>query len=249
MLNKLLYETPLKAFDYQVIHEDSPDRRGIDVAMLYRESKFIPVSFKFFNVRFPFDTASKTRDILYVKGLISETDTLHLFVNHWPSRYGGYMATRPKREFVARLLRSQADSLISLTINPFILIMGDFNDEPVDESLAKYLNAKMDTLNFVDSDLINLMGFIDRDWKTGTSKYQESWNIIDQIIVSGNFLKKGNPVYIDPNSIKIYNPGFLLEDDLKHTGKKPFRTYNGFKYIGGFSDHLPVCVDVELITK
>lgn len=244
VLNKLIFQTPLKSFDYKIIHQDSPDRRGIDIAMIYRESMFEPLISAYINIRFPFDTNSRTRDILYVKGLIFNRDTMHLFVNHWPSRYGGYMATKPKREFVARLLRSKVDSLVNLTSNPNILIMGDFNDEPTDESLVRYLDAKMDTLNIARTDLVNLMGFIDRDWKTGTSKYQESWNTIDQMIVSGNLLKKGNPVYINPNSIKIYNSEFLLEDDLKHSGKKPFRTYNGFNYSGGFSDHLPIYVNI-----
>ncbi len=245
VLNKLVYQTPLKTFDYKIIHEESPDWRGIDVALIYRSTEFAPISYKTIGIRFPFDTASRTRDILYVKGILSENDTVHLFVNHWPSRYGGYLVTKPKREFVAAVLRKQVDSLFFADTNPNIIIMGDFNDEPWDESLEKVLKAKLDTSDLKHNDLFNLMSYYKKDGDLGTSKYMEAWSFIDQFIVSSNLISGRQKFQLLNGKARIYNPEFLLEDDFKHLGKKPFRTYIGFSYNNGYSDHLPIYIDLK----
>lgn len=244
VLNKLVYQTPLKTFDYKIIHEESPDWRGIDVALIYRSSGFTPIEYKTIGIRFPFDTASRTRDILYVKGVLSETDTVNIFVNHWPSRYGGYLVTKPKREFVASILRKQIDSLFLADSDPNIIIMGDFNDEPWDESLEVVLNAKMDTTGLQRNELYNLMSVFQKDWDGGTSKYIEDWSIIDQFIVSANLVNGNQRLQVLDGRAQIYNPEFLLEDDFKHLGKKPYRTYVGFSYNNGYSDHLPIYIDL-----
>jgi endonuclease/exonuclease/phosphatase family metal-dependent hydrolase len=244
VLNKLVYQTPLKTFDYKIIHEESPDRRGIDVALIYRSSQFVPIEHHTVGIRFPFDTASRTRDILYVKGVLSEKDTVHVFVNHWPSRYGGYLVTKPKREFVASVLRKEIDSLYLVDYDPNIIIMGDFNDEPWDESVMNELNAKMDTLKLQSNDLFNLMSRYQKDWDGGTNKYQEDWGIIDQFIVSANLISGKQNLQILNKSAIVYSPEFLLEEDFKYLGKKPFRTYVGFSYNRGYSDHLPIYIDL-----
>ncbi|MCD4665181.1 MAG: endonuclease [Bacteroidales bacterium] len=244
VLNKLVYETPLKNFNYKVIHEESPDWRGIDVALLYHPDKFKTLTYKTFPIRFPFDTTSRTRDILYVKGLAYDSDTIHLFINHWPSRYGGHLATKPKREFVASILRLQVDSIFSLNPNANILIMGDFNDDPSDESLKRVLNAKGDTTKLQSSDLYNLMFVYDNDWKTGTLKYKENWNVFDQFIISGSLLTGSTGLKISDEGAKIFSADYLIQEDTKYLGTKPFRTYSGPKYQGGFSDHLPVYLDL-----
>lgn len=112
VLNKLIYASPLKRFGYRAIHRDSPDNRGIDVAVLFREEHFVPIKAEWITICFPFDTSAKTRDILYVKGMLFSADTLHLFVNHWPSRRGGEAASAPRRNFVAGVLRGKVDSII-----------------------------------------------------------------------------------------------------------------------------------------
>ena len=244
VLNKLIYKTPLKNLDYKIIHEESPDWRGIDVALLYRQDKFEPLYFETINIRFPFDTSKRTRDILYVKGLIADNDTIHLFVNHWPSRYGGYLASKPKREFVASVLKNKTDSVFKTNRLANILIMGDFNDDPADESLTIFLKAKSDTSELVNPGLFNLMSVYKKEWKAGTLKYKENWNVFDQIIVSDALLFGSNNLIISPERAKIYNADFLFEEDSKYLGKKPFRTYTGAKYNDGYSDHLPVFVDV-----
>jgi endonuclease/exonuclease/phosphatase family metal-dependent hydrolase len=246
VLNRLVYQTPLKTFDYKIIHEESPDNRGIDVAMIYRSTHFTPLSHHNIPVGFPFDSSSKTRDILYVKGYLHNMDTVHLFVNHWPSRYGGHLETDPKREHAALILRIYLDSLNSEYDKPNIILMGDFNDEPEDKSMKEVLVANLDSISLMDYDFFNLMGNYRDDPNTGTVKYQQSWMTIDQIIVSANLVKGNQPLQISRDGGRIYSPDFLLEEDFKYLGIKPFRTYIGYTYNAGFSDHLPVYVDLIL---
>jgi len=249
VLNKLVYETPLKNSAYKIIHFDSPDRRGIDVAFLYRQSAFNPlVSFPV-RIDLPDDTAFKTRDILYIKGILGETDTVHFFVNHWPSRYGGYEDSKPKRMFVASVLREKVDSLQKADGDPNIIIMGDFNDEPSDESIQSILSAKTDPSELNNSDLFDMMGVVQKEAGIGTNKYREDWSVIDQFIVSGNLLSVGNNIFVSPEGAQVYAPDFLLEDDRVHLGKQPFRTYEGFSYHGGFSDHLPIYLEIVRTVK
>ncbi|MBC8486352.1 MAG: endonuclease [Bacteroidetes bacterium] len=244
VLNKLIYETPLKNIGYKIVHEESPDKRGIDVAFLYRPDKFEPLWHEAIGVYFPFDTSSKTRDILYVKGVIANTDTIHFFVNHWPSRYGGYLVTKPKREFVAGVLRTKVDSIFQTDIEAKILIMGDFNDDPDDESVLNVLNAKSDTAGLQNTDLFNLMFIYEKKWKSGTLKYLGKWNVFDQLIISEALFSGVSGLKISDEGAKIFNPDFLFEEDMKYLGIKPFRTYSGPKYQGGFSDHLPIYLDL-----
>lgn len=255
VLTKLVYNSPLASLGYRIIHRDSPDNRGIDVAMLYRPDLFTPLITEWLAIRFPADTTVKTREILYAKGLLFNTDTIHLFVNHWPSRRGGEAASAPRRNFVASVLRRKVDSVLlsdtrygirELLISdpaspisyPFIVIMGDFNDEPENESLHHFLRARLDTLNLKPGDLVNLMLLL--PGKPGSHKFKEHWGLLDQFIVSGSLLDKHGSLQIDPSGVRIFNPPFLLEDDLKYLDKKPKRTYVGPRYKGGFSDHLPI---------
>jgi hypothetical protein len=246
VLNLLLKETPLEKFGYKIIHRESPDPRGIDVAMLYRPEKFKPVYTRPIAIRFPFDTAARTRDILYVKGLVLNRDTLHLFVNHWPSRFGGYTETVPKRNFVARVLRAKVDSIMAANPGSKIVIMGDFNDEPTDESIVKQLRAVLDSTNVGKGELYDMMSGAGISWNRGTIKSREVWNTIDQFIVSEPLLKAASGLTVTPHSVAIFDAPFLLQNDDAWFGKKPFRTYYGFKYIGGFSDHLPIMLDLKM---
>lgn len=246
VLNLLLKETPLQKFGYKMIHHESPDPRGIDVAMIYRPEKFKPLINRAIGIRFPFDTASRTRDILYVKGIVLGRDTLHLFINHWPSRFGGYTETIDKRNHVADVLRSKVDSIMSANPYSKIVIMGDFNDEPTDESITSHLRASMDTVNIMKGELYNMMAGAGILWDRGTIKSREVWNTIDQLIVTEPLLTASAGLYTTPHFAHIFDAPFLLQDDEAWFGQKPFRTYNGFKYIGGYSDHLPVLLDLRM---
>jgi hypothetical protein len=230
--------TALKNFGYRIIHFDSPDPRGIDVALLYRPEKFRVLQSVPVKIRFPFDTAARTRDILFVKGIACKRDTINIFVNHWPSKYGGAMATIPKRNYVASVMRKYADSLLSVNPNSNILIIGDLNESPFEEGVNKVLRAKMDSTNLAADDLYNMLAGAGLSWNRGTIKFHEAWDAIDHMIVSRPLLS-----HTTPHSLHIFDAPFLLQDDEAWFGKKPFRTYYGAKYIGGFSDHLPVYMD------
>lgn len=246
VLYKLIKDTPLNSIGYKVIHNDSPDPRGIDVAMIYRPDKFKPLFSKVIPIRFPQEMNGRTRDILYVKGLVMGKDTLHLFINHWPSRYGGYTGTRPKRAFVASVLRHAADSLMQVVPDSRVVIMGDFNDEPADESITQVLQARSDSSDLGSTDLFNMMYRLGGNWRSGSNKFRENWSLIDQIIVSSSLLHPGTGLYANANGAHIFNAPFLLMEDKTYFGEKPFRTYLGPRYLGGFSDHLPVYFDIYL---
>jgi exonuclease III len=232
--------TPLKNFSYKIIHYDSPDPRGIDVALLYRPEKFRVLQKYPVSIRFPFDTASRTRDILFVKGIACKRDTINIFVNHWPSKFGGAMATIPKRNYVASLMRRLTDSLLSVNPNSNILIMGDLNESPGEEGVSKFLMAKMDSVNLQAGDLYDLLAGAGLSWNRGTIKFHDTWDAIDHMIVSRPMLS-----HTTPHGLHIFDAPFLLQDDEAWFGKKPFRTYYGARYIGGFSDHLPVYADFK----
>lgn len=233
VLANLIYKTPLYQYDYQIIHTESPDERGVDVALLYSQDDFSLLSSETLEIRFPFDTTDKTRDILYVEGVLFGADTLHLFLNHWPSRYGGYMKTKKKREFVASLLARTIDSVATKEKEANILIAGDFNDEPSDSSLEKL----MDETN--QADLLNLL----EKTKKGTTKYRSQWYLFDQLIVSKSLLKPHEK--LQAHNPQIGRFPFLLTDDERYGGMKVFRTFAGPRYIGGYSDHLPVFLDLK----
>ncbi len=239
VLEGLVKYSPIKKFGYKIIHKESPDRRGIDVGLLYLPNKFRPLVEKFFEVKFPFAPKSKTRDVLYVKGIIGRIDTIHVFINHWPSRWGGQKETEPKRMFVAKLVRSKADSI--LKVNPLsnIVIMGDFNDYPDDKSLLEGMRASHDFSQIKPTEIYSLSYLLMLQGQ-GSHKYHGEWEILDQIMVSGSLLEKKNKIYCTTSDAHIFRKDFLLEKDEKHTGMMPYRTYIGYRYNGGFSDHLPV---------
>lgn len=243
-LNKLLEGTPLWNLGYRSIHQESPDLRGIDVALLFDQNRFSPITYKAITVSDTNNSNFKTRDILYVKGILSN-DTIHLFVNHWPSKYGGVLKSEPKRFLAAGILRSNVDSLLNQNNKAKIILMGDFNDTPIDPSIVEILNAKSLNKEISDTSMYNLAYDLCKKGK-GSHKYQAYWNLIDQIIVSGNLLTDDcGSIKTHNKSLTIFDAPFLLEDDKKYLNQKPNRTYIGYKYHGGFSDHLPVYIDLH----
>jgi endonuclease/exonuclease/phosphatase family metal-dependent hydrolase len=156
------------------------------------------------------------------------------------------MPTVPKRNHAAKTLRTATDSIFRVNQNAHILITGDFNDGPEDESVSKILNALAPSEIKSPTDLYNLMLTKQEDWPFGSLKYQQGWDKFDMMIVSGSLLNENSKLYISEQKATIFHPEFLLENDKTYLGQKPNRTYIGFKYHGGFSDHLPVYVDVRL---
>ncbi len=241
--------SPLKNMQYKYIHKESPDQRGIDVALLYQPRQFKPFHEEFLAIHFPDAPESKTRDILYAAGTLHNDDTLHVFMNHFPSRLGGESASEPRRIFVASVLRAKVDSIFAANPKANIVIMGDFNDYPTNTSVNKVLKAVQPDENISTTGLYNLYYRYQLKGDEGSHKYQGEWGMLDQIIVSGNLLSTQNSLFTDKNAAKIYKADFLLEDDDKFLGKRPFRTYIGMKYHGGYSDHLPVFIDVAVKEK
>ena len=247
VLEQLVNYSPIKSVNYQIIHKESPDRRGIDVALLYRKDRFKPLFFNFIEINMPKPhTRTKTRDLLYVKGLASGKDTIHVFVNHWPSRWGGQQKSEPKRMYLASVLKKQTDSILQVNPNSRIIIMGDFNDEPDNISLKNVLNAKREINEEPnDTSLYNLSAMLFKKNGIGTHKYRGHWGVLDQFIVSG-YLLNNKSTYTNLDNIHVFNKEFLLEKDDKYTGERPNRTYIGFKYHGGYSDHLPIYIDLKI---
>ncbi len=235
VLNDLIRTQRLKKASYEIIHEESPDERGIDVALLYRKEHFSPLYSSNLAVTFPFDPANKTRDILYVKGRFLN-DTIHIFINHWPSRRGGQEQSEPYRIQAARTLRETIDSLIRTDQNPMIIAMGDFNDEPADTSVLWVLGANKRDQLFRKDKLYNLM-FEKYEQDEGTL-YWNGWNIYDQFIVSGILMD-----HLDRNNELIFKKEWLLYE-MKDGTKIPNRTA-GSSYYGGYSDHLPVYIRIN----
>ena len=240
VLNDLLGQTALKKEGYQIIHRESQDFRGIDVAIMYKADAFKPYHSTFITVHLP-DTSRTTREVILSSGTLANGDTLHVMMNHWPSRYGGQMRSMPAREAAAKTVRNAVDSILAIQNNARILIMGDFNDEPIDESLAIHLEAAPFNEQGGKS-LINLSTQLKNG---GTHKYQGQWGVLDQIIVSRSLIEESNSTSIPPNQDLVYKADFLIEDDATHLGKKPNRTFVGFKYNGGYSDHLPIYIDLQ----
>ena len=242
----LFQETPLKRHNYRVIHYEGDDRRGIDVAIAYSIDKLQLISSEVIKIRNPDNKRFKTRDILYAKFYDRQSDTLHCFVNHWPSRYGGEKETIHLRELAAYILKDKVDSLIRASgCIPKVVIMGDFNDTPLDNSMLNILKAKPPERRHVEDTLVNLFVNADDLGFEGTLKHQYRWQIFDQIIISNSLYNDSKSLRYINKSATIFHSDFLLVDDETYGGKKLFRTYIGPKYQGGYSDHLPVYIDLR----
>lgn len=236
-LNRLVKSSPLKNAGYSFIHYESPDIRGIDVCMLYNPYVFTPLESKPIQIIFSEEPQRKTRDILYVCGKVYSADTLHIYICHFPSRLGGELETDDKRQQVAGFLRTHIDSVLEITPKANIVIMGDFNDTPISPSIKDVIGA-VSPKNKTPSNLYNLMLPKIDETDTGTHKNQSEWALLDHLIISENLLDKASEA-------TIFSPDFLLIPDQRWLGIKPFRTYHGMKYQGGYSDHLPVIVDLS----
>jgi len=243
VLNRLLDETPLARWNYGIVHRDSPDPRGIDVALLYRKDYFSILSERFYKVYYESGRAN-TREILYAKGVWDGLDTLHVFVNHWPSKLDGAQRTEPRRMRAAETLRVVVDSIFATNSRANIVIMGDFNDTPDSSPITAGLRALPFFDNLCLMCLYNLMLPLAQRGE-GSLKYRGVWELVDLFFVSGNLLNKQEPIYIDPEEVIIFREPFLLERDERYMGEQPKRTYIGRRYHGGVSDHLPVLMKIR----
>ncbi|MDR2139960.1 MAG: endonuclease [Tannerella sp.] len=231
----LITRTPLRMQHYRYCMTKGNDRRGINNALLYQPDKFRYLGHESGRIRFT-NRRRRSRDILHVWGQVITGDTLDVFVCHFPSRSGGEKKTERDRLDATRHLRRMLDSLCHIRKTPNLLVMGDFNDTPADRSI-RTLTASTPP----EQALVNLFADEAALNAPGSHKYQGEWSQLDQMMVSkswNSYLKAGSP--------RVFNEPFLMTEDKSRRGQRPKRSYYGFKYEGGFSDHLPIVADFLL---
>jgi predicted extracellular nuclease len=242
VLENLIYDTYLSKFNYGIVHEESPDRRGIDVCMIYRRDLASLINYKYWIPSAMSGKEFDSRSVLYAKIKIAG-DTVHIIVNHWPSRRGGVLASDDLRMKIAAMVRAKADSIMKIgSTGEKIVILGDFNSTPDDQEMKSLINSADSSLF-----LINLSESFSGKG-VGTYRYLGTWEMIDQVVVSNKLLINKKGLTTDSKMLRIFKPDFLLRKDPKYPGNTPFSTYRGYKYQGGFSDHLPVLLDLKFIS-
>lgn len=238
VVEDLVAHEKLKDRKYQIIHSESQDKRGIDVAFGYKESFMTHLSHRIIPVIDTIDSNFKTRDILLINGKVG-SDTVHFLVNHWPSKLGKEEEGARKRNLAAIALRNAVDSLVKRDQLARIIIMGDFNDEPDNISIVDVLQAKPLVNPAFKDQLINLMYDLKIQGK-GSYVYKDNINMLDQFIVSLP-LYQGQTRHLRfiPGSASVFSPDWLKEPEGKFKGS-PMRTFGGRTYLGGYSDHFPI---------
>jgi hypothetical protein len=239
VLEDLVKEDVIKNRNYQVVHYDSPDERGVDVGLLY-QPKYFKVTNSRSHTLIMSDTGFKTRDQLVVSGLLGD-EMIHVIVNHWPSRRGGEKASRPGRNAAADLTRSIVDSLLAKDQNAKILVMGDLNDDPVNQSVKDHLRAKGKEEELQPGDMFNPMYRLYKDG-IGSLAYKDAWNLFDQVIVSQGLLGPDKSSWKFYNA-KIFSKNYMKQKEGAYAGY-PLRTFAGGVYMNGYSDHFPVYVNL-----
>jgi len=242
VLEDLINQEPLMTKNYGIIHFDSPDRRGIDVALLYQKRVFTPSQYNNHELKIYDDNdASKrvyTRDQLLVSGYL-DGEKIHVIINHWPSRRGGEARSRPKRIKAARLNRRLVDSMFSEDPYAKIIIMGDLNDDPTSPSVKDILKTRKQKNNL---ELMQLYNPMEQMYKKGlgTLAWRDAWNLFDQMIISTELTKKD---YFSYRFYKagIFNKAYLANLRGKYKGY-PYRSFADGAFTGGYSDHFPVYI-------
>lgn len=237
VLNDLIHMPKLVNRKYKFVHYESPDVRGVDVALFYNPKYFTVDTSKNLFVKLPSGSkdAFYTRDVLWVQGKL-DGETINVYVNHWPSRSGGEERSAPARAAAAGVTKRHADSILQKNPNTKIIIMGDLNDDPVSPSLTKVIKAKGDVEEVKPGGFYN--PWVDMYKKgLGTIAYQDAWGLFDQIIVSYSWLNKTQDGFFFGRQY-IFNKEFLVENQGRYKGY-PMRTWDGLTYRGGYSDHFP----------
>lgn len=242
VLEDLVRADQIKNQQYQIIHYDSPDRRGIDVALIYRDALFSPIHHEKIELKIWNENGARiyTRDLLWVSGIM-DNEVIHIIVNHWPSRRGGRARSEPKRMKAAYTVRQIISKIYEDYPEAKIIIMGDFNDDPINKSIKEGLLKNIDTASTEISHFFNPM---EKMYKKGlnTLAYRDGLNLFDQVILSKNLMRTDKSIddliFFKAN---IYNPEFLTNQTGKYKGY-PYRSFDNNKYAGGYSDHYPVYI-------
>lgn len=240
VLNDLRNQDILKNENYRYVHKDSPDSRGIDVALFYKTDVMKLVSENWI----PVNTSKygKSRDILYAKMKLQNDELLHIFVNHWPSMREGSDESEPKRIAAAKALRQAVDNIYNADgENANIVIMGDFNSNLSQTAMADILKVKGQ--NAGKGNLTDMLSRYEGNDNIGTHKYGKNWDVLDHIIVNGSMNSKEGNVFTTPYSGHICHEQFLLSQS-KNGYYSPKRSFKGDVWTSGYSDHLPVSLDL-----
>ncbi|MBK9729868.1 MAG: endonuclease/exonuclease/phosphatase family protein [Chitinophagaceae bacterium] len=245
VIKDLINHPQLKKMDYGIVHHESPDMRGIDVAMIYKKKSFRVIGTKALTVDISQFESRPTRDILLITGITSTKDTLYIFLNHWPSRRGGTQESQARREAAAKVLRKAADSILLKSPYAKMVLMGDFNDNPSDASVSKILGATKTPDMTVNNSLYDPANNF--NWKAGEGSefYKGDWSRFIQIILSTSLIKNELDDQNNFHDIYLFKPPWLLTEEPAYQQMIPYRTFEAQKPIG-FSDHLPVYVKLKL---
>jgi len=245
MINKYLSD-----LNYKTAYLESPDNRGIDNGLIFKANKFKLINIQADTIHL--SDGWPTRLIFGVNLLINNNEKITVFVNHWPSRSGGQLESEPNRIEAAKTLRYAVDRIFKIEEDAQIFIIGDFNDDPINKSVLETLRAhpiKCDSLNVEfevesEGELFNL-SYETFENELGSYKYRDTWNMLDQIIVSGSLIT-GDLINYICNTYEVYKPNFLITKSGNYKGT-PFPTYGGRRYLGGYSDHFPVIAKFNII--
>ncbi len=247
VVEDLVKEPAIAKYDYGIVHYNSYDYRGIDVAFIYQKRRFTPSKSWKKEVKIFGENGNReyTRDILVMTGFL-DNEKVAFFLNHWPSRRGGEAASLPKRNAAAAILKKEMDSVKALDPSTKLFAMGDFNDDPISPSLKNYLKAVGNPKDLnEDNHYLNLMYPL---YKKGVASlaYQDAPNLFDQIIVSANLYSPNNELRKDYSVFKaeIFAPAYLVNKEGNYKGY-PFRSWNGDQFTGGYSDHFPAFVILQ----
>lgn len=246
VIEDLLQTERLKDKNYKIVHFDSPDKRGIDVAMIYKADIFKPILEKNIPVVFANEPDFKTRDILLVSGQL-DGEPVHFIWTHFPSRVRGVEESEPYRKAVGRQIRVVINELFREQPQAKILIAGDFNDLPENASIKEELSAKPNP-DYIKNELFNPTHELMTNGK-GTYNYRGKWQMLDQVLLSENWLKATSGFKYTERSANVYSPEFMKQQEDNKNKGNPDRTYAGKKYLGGASDHFPVYVQLERMIK
>lgn len=238
VLRDLVAQPEIRNRNYGVILFEGPDARGIDCGMLYNPKYFKVLAGNSLHVDLSKFGDGATRDVLYVTGLLCG-DTVHVLVNHWPSRRGGEAASAPRRAAAAGVGRHVIDSLMAINPDTKVIIMGDLNDDPVDASVTKVLGANGDRKKVSRSGLFNPFTKFYKEG-IGTLGYNDSWNLFDQIMISGGFLNEKSNGW-QYHKAEVFNREFLKNKFGQYKGY-PHRSFVGTTWMNGYSDHFPTLV-------
>jgi hypothetical protein len=248
VLEDLVKQESIKQANYQIIHYESPDFRGIDNALLYNPKTFHPIYQKPIPITMPDSIGSigghpiTSRDILYVKGIVKGQDTLHILVNHWTSMYYGEKETISHRKYCARVAKHQIDSILSTNPHANILLGGDLNEDVFGPAVMGVMEPDSNYTHPKPNHIYNLAYYLFTVKNQGTYNYRGVWGTLDHLMVSGSLLNPKNHLFTSPDNAHVFHSMMVMNKYNNRNGKgiRPNRTYGGNHYYGGFSDHLPV---------